>query len=461
MIGLGIREIEEAIKGKLLCGDDRCVAIGVSTDTRTMKPGDLFIALIGEHTDGHQFIPMAIEAGASGVVASNPSLIPVGTDVPIVMVRDTTLAFGDLAHYYRGLFNLKVIGITGSVGKTMTREMTASILATRFHVLKNEMNYNNEIGVPLTLLGIDKSHEVAVIEMAMRAKGEIQRLAEIAEPSIGVITNIGITHIERLGSREAIAQAKAELLRSLPSDGFAVLNSDDEFYHYLCDESPGKIVSFGLSDKADIVGTDLKPNERGHFEFMLNTPSGKARVRLPVMGIHSVRNALAASAAAYCIGIDPDRISAGLECFTQPPMRMQFITTNGGFSVISDCYNASPASMEAAIQSLDAMSGFDRKIAVLGDMLELGQYTMQSHYDIGRRLGSYKIDLLVAVGEFSREIERGANESGFPKSLINWCKNSSEAASLVRDIAQKDDLILVKGSRGMQMEKVVEALLNE
>ncbi|MHB1455419.1 MAG: UDP-N-acetylmuramoyl-tripeptide--D-alanyl-D-alanine ligase [Armatimonadota bacterium] len=461
MEALSIDEVVAATGGTMVCGNLDCKVTGICTDTRSISTGDLFFALQGENSDGHRFIRAAIESGACGAVNSDRNAIPANVDGAFILVPDTLIALGDLAAYYRSKFDVKVIGITGSVGKTMTREMTASILEQKLSVLKNEMNYNNEIGVPLALFKLESKHQAVVVEMAMRGIGEIRRLAQIAKPSIGVITNIGMSHIERLGSKDAIAQAKAELLAELPSDGIAVLNVDDDFYSMLRNKFSGKVISFGLSNEADITALDAESDENGFYSFRLTTPDGEIKVKLPVMGQHSMLNALAASASAYAMGVDMESMRDGLESFTQPSMRMEFTVTQGGYGVLNDCYNASPASVSAAIQTLNAICGYTRKIAVLGDMLELGDFAGKAHHDIGTALKNNGVDILVAVGELSEEIANGAIQSGFSVDAVYRCADSEDAALLLGDMISPGDAVLVKGSRGMKMEKIVRILLDD
>lgn len=458
---MSIQEVIASTNGRLICGDPHALSSGVSTDTRSIRSGDLFFALKGENSDGHGFIESALKSGASGIVASEIDAVPAECGEPVIVVDDTLAALGDLAGYYRSKFDAKVIGITGSAGKTMTREMIASILERRFIVLKNEMNFNNEIGVPLTLFKLNRTHQAVVMEMAMRGPGEIRRLAEISWPSIGVITNIGMSHIERLGSREAIASAKSELLEELPPDGIAILNADDECYPVLRGRFAGRIISFGVSEDADVSASDMAADENGFYTFALRMPDCSTMVKLPVMGYHSALNALAASAAAYAMGVGIDDICKGLEGFTLPSMRMEFASTEGGYGVLNDCYNASPASMAAALQTLSSICGYTRKIAALGDMLELGDFAREAHYDIGASLIGTGVDVLVAVGELSRQIAEGARASGFPPDSIYWCIDSGDAASLMDDMVAAGDVILVKGSRGMRMERIARVLLDD
>lgn len=454
-------EIVSPMGGELLQGDPCSSLTGVSTDTRTIERGDLFFALKGEHADGHRYLGDAAKAGAAGVVVSDASAVPVGSSVLAIRVDDTLRALGDLAKYYRARFRVRAVGITGSVGKTTTKEMLASVLGRRWNVLKNEANYNNEIGVPLTLLQLQDDHEAAVIEMAMRGAGEIRRLADIAQPSVGLITNIGITHIQRLGSRDAIADAKLELLDALPSDGLAIVNADDDYFERMKDRFDGRVISFGLSGEADVRASDVVCSGGGRCSFALLAEDESVQVNLPVLGYHNVPNALAAAAAAIGMGLDLHAVQDGLESFTLPGMRMDLINSKVGCSVLNDAYNASPASMLSALQTLSGLAGYRRKIAVLGDMLELGDCAYQVHKDIGSSLAQSGVDMLVTVGPLASSIAEGALEAGFPSDYVIACADSSEAAGVVAGRVEQGDVVLVKGSRGVRMEKIVRVLVGE
>ncbi len=457
---LSVLEILDAVKGQLLSGDENICVSGVSIDSRTVETGELFFALKGENTDGHQYVVSAIDAGAAGVVVSDDVCIPEGCSAAVIKVDDVLWAFGDLAAYYRRKFDVKVIGITGSVGKTSTKEMLASILERKWKVLKNAMNYNNEIGVPLTIFRMDSSHEVLILEMAMRGLGEIRRLASIAKPDIGVITNIGVSHIERLGSQSAIAEAKCELLDELPTDGIAILNAEDGYFPVVCKRYTGKIVSFGSSEDADVIGTRIKVSNNGRCDFVVLIEGGAIDVKLPVPGSHNVYNALAAAAVSVAMGVDLFTVRDGLESFDLPAMRMELVESKGGYGILNDAYNANPASMSAALRTLHALKDRNRKIAVLGDMLELGDYGPKAHKDIGSMVSGYGIDMLATVGELARKIADGARDKGFPEDSIRSYSSSAEAGIDLKNLVAKGDVVLVKGSRGMKMEQIVRSLLD-
>jgi len=458
---LSVHEIVTAIEGELLQGDPSSCATGVSTDTRTIKPGDLFFALRGERADGHRYVGAAAQAGAAGVVISNEGAAPSGCTAFVVKVDDPLWALGDLAGYYRTKFDVRVVGITGSVGKTTTKEMLASILGRKWKVLKNAANFNNEIGLPLALFRLDRSHKVVVLEMAMRGLGEIRRLASIAKPSVGVITNIGIAHIERLGSQGAIANAKAELIEELPPDGLAVINAEDGYSEVIRRKFGGRVISFGSCKTADVVGARIKCSSLGRYSFVLLVEGGAVEVKMPVLGHHNVYNALAAAAAAVGMGVDLSTIRDGLENFSLPAMRMELVKSKAGYVVLNDAYNASPASMLSALKTLETLTGHKRKIAVLGDMLELGSYAPKAHRDIGGSVACSDVQMLVTVGPLAGMIADGAKDAGFPGDRIQSYADSSEAAQKLAGQLVKGDAVLVKGSRAMKMEEIVRVLLGD
>lgn len=428
----------------------------ISTDTRTIGPGELFVPLVGENFDGHDFIGAAFERGAAGALCQSGRDMGKLGGKPLIEVPDTLMALQDIAAYSRAARDdLLVVGITGTNGKTTTKEMLAAIMSLRGPVLKNEGNLNNEIGVPLTLLRLDGSHWASVVEMGMSGFGEIKRLAEIARPSIGVITNIGPGHLEKLGSIEGVARAKGELVEGLPEDGKAVLNIDDPFLKDLAARNSGRLVAYGLSPNASVTASGIEESGAG-IGFRLITPAGAADVTLPVIGVHNVYNALAAAAAAWAVGLSISEIKEGLEMFRPVKMRMETMEI-GGARVINDAYNANPASMAAALTALVSVKEA-RKIAVLGDMLELGQSAEKAHFDVGRLAGAEGLALLVLVGSHARNTARGAAEAGMEEDRIIVASGAEEAAAVLAEKMRHGDNILVKGSRSMKMERIIEIL---
>jgi len=448
------KDVVKACGGEVLSGDLETKITGVSTDTRTLQPGDLFFALTGESSDGHKFLADALARGASGVVVSRK----VETKRLAIRVEDTLIALGELAAYYRGKFSPIVIGVTGSVGKTTTKEMIAAVAASRGPVLKNAGNFNNEIGLPLTLFELARKHKTAVVEMAMRGPGQIAYLAGIAKPSIGVITNVHMTHIELLSTLDAIADAKGELLDFLPDDGAAILNADDAYFDRLSKRSKARVVSFGESPRAGVRAVSAGLDSRGCCAFEVTTPTGSFDVRIPVPGEHNIKDALAAIAVGEVLGVGHEPMRDALARFEAPEKRSNVIPTRRGFVIIDDTYNASPASVHSALKTLAMIEG-GRKIAVLGDMLELGEHAVEAHIEIGRAAKDAGVDLLVVVGQLAKLISRAAIDAGLPVECVTELDESWQAAREVPLKVRERDVVLVKGSRAMKMERVVEGLI--
>ena len=450
-----LAQILLTLNGRILRPAEDVVVTGVSADSRLTRRGDLFFALVSER-DGHAFVNDAARAGAAAAVVSRR----IDVDLPMIEVPDTLKALGDLARAYRLTHDIPIVAVTGSVGKTTTKEMIGAVLERKYSTLKSEKNYNNDIGVPLTLLRLTPDHQAAVLEMAMRGSGEIYRLVNIARPTIAVITNVGLSHIGRLGSLEAVADAKAEILEGLPSNGLAVLNGDDERFELVRSRRVGRTVVFGTGEFCDIRATDVRIHPDGHPTATVLTPKGRTDLDLVVVGEHNVWNALAAIAVGIELGVPLDEARSALAVLKPPTMRSNLISSPLGFTVINDAYNAGPASMASAVRTLAAMEA-SRRIAVLGDMLELGDYADRAHLDIGRIVGERGIDQLVTVGEMSRRIAEGAVDAGLAAANILSYDSGSEVASDLKPRLRAGDLVLVKGSRGMKMETVVEDLLGE
>jgi UDP-N-acetylmuramoyl-tripeptide--D-alanyl-D-alanine ligase len=459
--GLPLTWIAEAL-GAEVVGDLSASVYGICTDTRQGAAGGLFFALQGENADGHRFVEPAFRAGAVAAVVAHRVEGVEGTQL---VVADTLRALGDLANAYRRQFPIPVIGVTGSVGKTSTKEMMATVLRTQYNVLANAKNYNNEIGVPLTLFGLRQEHQVAVIEMGMRALGEIDRLAEIAAPTIGVITNIGHAHIERVGSREGIAQAKAELLQRLPDGGVAVL-MESEFLPYLRERVPAQaqvvLCGFGANSSADAVA--LSPAETGAETLQVRIAGEVYRVPLSVVGTHHHANALLALAVAQVLHIPIPQAISALSAWGGAEGRMTIRTTADGMKILDDCYNAGPESMTSALKTLRQMTG-GGGVAVLGDMREMGEYAAGLHFELGPEVVDAQPRLLVTVGEMTPEIVRGAQlsaaEQQKPLPQLQHFATTAEAAAHIRELVQPGDTVLVKGSRAMEMEYILAALMGE
>lgn len=468
-----VDELREVISVKILAGRDSLSGKRrirqVSTDSRAIRRGDLFVALRGDRFDGHDFVPAALAQGAAGVIVHDEYCLPPtvvaacqaeGRSAPFVFgVRDPLFAYQQLATHHRSRFPIPVVAVTGSNGKTTTKDMVAAVLAQRWPVLKTEGNFNNRIGVPHTLFRITARHQAAVIEMGVDQQGQTTRLCEIVRPTIGLITNIGPDHLEFFGSMEGSAQAKAELLDMLPADGTAILNADDPYFDYLASRARCRVMSFGFSEMADVRASGVTTDAREGVTFRLHLP-GKSRptvVRIKVHGIHNVTNALAAAAVGAVVNLSGSMIAQGLSRFRPAAMRSQ-VVTHQGVHIINDCYNANPASMKAALQLLAQWSPARERIAVVGDMLELGPEACPLHREVGQFLATQGLSRLIACGTLGREIAEGARLGGMAASQIEEAADAAAAADRLKKMVRQDDVVLVKASRGMKMEQVVQAL---
>jgi UDP-N-acetylmuramoyl-tripeptide--D-alanyl-D-alanine ligase len=456
---LSVETVLAVTKGVLMQGDAGTSFTGVSTDSRSIKAGELFFALRGENFDGHRFSPEAMEHGGAGVVVEQEIDWPADKTIPVMKVADTLQALGDLAHYWRKKHPIPLVAVVGSNGKTTTKEMAAAILGKRYKVMKNTGNLNNLIGLPLSLLKMNSTDAVAILEMGMNRKGEILRLTHIAEPNLGILTNIGPAHVEGLGSIEGVMEAKGELLKGMGARGRFVFNADDPRVVELSKGFPGASQSFGILNRADWQAVAIRTRADGGVSFQLQGPAGRTPLSLQVIGRHQVYNALAAAAAAALLGARIDEIQEGLEGFTSPAMRMELLKLDKGIKVINDAYNANPRSMDAALLALQELAG-GRKIAVLGDMWELGAYTEQAHQELGRAVKEYGIDLLFLLGRFAPLVLRGAELAGMDPRKILIGKDHHALGLLLARTVKKGDWVLIKGSRIMRMEEIITELRN-
>ena len=449
---LSIKKIREAVGGKIVQGNPEAKIKNVCIDSRILKEEDLFIAIIGERFDGHSFLEEAVNKGAKAVIVDR-SIKPY-PNLSIIRVKDTTKALQDLAHYNRMRYkDLKVIGVTGSVGKTTTKDMLAWVLKQKYKVLKSEGNYNNHYGLPLSLLSLKGDEDIAVLEMAMSNLGEIKKLAEIAKPEIGVVTNVGQAHLENLDNVANVAEAKKELIEGLPEKGLAVLNYDNEYVRKMDSAFTGKkIIYYGLKDNADIYASNIKHNDKNiKFDLFYNDEEKNIVINKP--GEHNVYNALAAISIAREFNVDWDLIKESFKNLDFSSLRLD-VREKADFTVINDSYNANPLSMKAAIDVLKDISK-KRTIAVLGDMLELGPKKKEAHFEVGKYLAKKNIDILITVGELA-EIIANAAEDNMEKEKIYRVENNQMAYDILKDIIKKGDCILVKGSRKMKMEEIVD-----
>ncbi|MBW2241440.1 MAG: UDP-N-acetylmuramoyl-tripeptide--D-alanyl-D-alanine ligase [Deltaproteobacteria bacterium] len=477
-VPFSVAELVGWTQGRLSSGNADVQLKAVSTDTRTLSAGALFIAIRGPHHDAHDHLAAALEAGAAALLIERSTTATEDCNVPVIVVSDTTAALGALAAGHRNAFKGPVVGITGSNGKTTTKEMCAAILSLRGPCLKNRGNLNNAYGLPLTLLEREAAHEALVVELGMNHRGEIAPLAAIARPTIGVITNVGSAHIEHLGSQEEIAEEKGDLIAALPAEGVAVLNADDPRVMAQAPRTPAPILRFGKEQTADVRAENIRTTEAGGFAFDLVTAEGIVEAgrwpavvaglveagRWPAvvagLGEPTVINALAAAAAAFAAGAAPETVVRGLAAYAGVSGRMARIALPGGVVVIDDTYNANPQSMEAALRSLVNRSRGGRAFAVLGSMGELGPASEAAHRELGRLAGELGVAALSSYGEHAETLAEGAISGGLSVADVCVAKTHEELAAHLSPRLRSGDWVLVKGSRAMAMENVVALLSN-
>ena len=439
------------------CGgqiDDRFADVtffGANNDSRAVEPGQLFVALQGQR-DGHDFIPMAMERGAAAVLCSRPM-----GDIPAIVVEDTRKALGDIARGERNRLGLKVVGVTGSVGKSTTKEMICAVLGTTYRVSKTPANHNNDIGMPMAVLSIPEDTQIAVLEMGMNHFREIAYLASIAQPDVAVITNIGTMHIEHLGSQQGILRAKLEILEGMPSDGKVILNGDDPLLWNVHRQTLFRATYFGVQNPAcDYLGSHICQSDE-RLCFQAHYGEMQFPVELGLEGIHYVSDALAAIGVGMELGVEPTAIRGALRQFQNMAGRQEIFEVKG-VTIIKDCYNAGPESMAAALAVLGGRSG--RRIAVLGDMLELGVCAPAEHYRVGR-IAAEKADAVLAYGPNSSRIVSGAMTGGMANNMAKAFTEREELLSAMKRTIKAGDVVLVKGSHGMHMDQILNQFLEE
>lgn len=459
---LFVEEVLKATGGKLLQGEGDAFFQGISTDSRTVAEGELFIALKGVHFDGHHYALDALEKRARGVVIEEDKVRDVRWNGyrprVVIAVKDTLRALGDLARERRRKYRIPVVALTGSNGKTTTKEMIASCLETTFPILKTEGNLNNLIGLPLTLLNLTEKERMAILEMGMNVPGEIRRLTEIAEPDVGLITNIHKVHLEGMGSLDRVKEEKGELFRRMRRDGTILVNQDDPRVVDLASEFFGQRITYGIKDPADVMAKEIQLKGAGGTSFIMTLGGEEIKIILPLLGRHFVSNALSAIGVARLFGVEVKKAKEALEHFRPFPMRMEVVHLGGGKILINDAYNANPKSMAIALEILAEMKGKGRAIAVLGDMLELGDFTEEAHRRLGKKVRELSIDFLLTLGEEGPTVVESAIRHGLPRERGRVVENYSEAISILKQVIQEGDWVLVKGSRRMAMEKIVEGL---
>jgi len=449
-------EVASAVGGTVRGEKGSNVVVGsLVVDSRTASPGALFVALPGERTDGHRFVDAALENGAAA------ALVRRGWEGagPTVQVDDPAAALLELARSERESLRATVVGITGSTGKTCTKDLAAAVLSERFEVVASPASFNNEVGLPVTILSATEETEVLVCEMGSRGPGHIRLLCDVARPRIGVVTNVGVAHMELFGSRAILRDAKAELPEALPEDGTAVLNADDEVVRSYATRTPANtIVLFGMSRDAEVRAAAISVSrDTGAAEFELISPAGSVQVMLPVPGEHMVADALAAAAVGWSLGVTPEEVAHALAHASVSQGRMQ-VAFVGGIRLVDDSYNANPSSMAAALKAARWMAGKARCVAILGHMAELGPIADEEHERIGELAARLGIDELVVVGVEARLIAMGAQREGFEPDRIHMCDDVSQAIERLPVLVRRGDLVLVKASRVVRLERVVEAL---
>lgn len=461
MKDITILDILDKCNGKLVCGNKNSICDNFKTDTRKIEKGDTFVGIKGENFDGNALYEKALEKGATTCILQDVSIdkdvLKKYQDRNIIIVRDTIDTIGKLAKYKRSLFNIPVIGITGSVGKTSTKDIIASVVSKKYNTLKTEGNLNSDIGLPLTLLRLKEGHEAAVIEMGMNHKGEIEYLSNIANPTISVITNIGSSHIGNLGSRENILKAKLEILKGMTEDGTFIYNNDNDmlfnnkelFENY-------KNFNFGIENKSDIMAENISTTtEKSKFNVIIKDK--EYNIEVPVSGKHFVYNSLCAIAVGLSLGIDILEIKSGIKEFSLTKNRMEVNNLKNNIIVINDAYNASYDSMKVALEYLGSFNN-KYKIAVLGDMLELGEFSDELHFNVGKSVYENGIDLLITVGNSSKKIAEGAYIMGMSKENVYSVDNNEEAIKLLNKVIVSNSAILLKASNPMKFIEIYNKL---
>jgi UDP-N-acetylmuramoyl-tripeptide--D-alanyl-D-alanine ligase len=448
---LSISRIAKLAEAKLETGDGKVSIERISTDSRTIKKGELFVALRGENFDGHAFVENVAKSGAAAAIVDHKWTRRVPKSFAIVRADDTLLAYQNLAANYRKSLSLKVLAITGSNGKTSTKDFAASVLGRKFRVTKTQGNFNNHVGLPRTILEATSEDQAAVWEIGMNHPGEIATLARIAAPDAAIITNVGVAHIEFMGTRDAIADEKGALAEAVSSAGTVILNADDPFSEQIARRTRARVVFAGIEAGA-LHATDIEQRSEGS-EFTILEDAHRCRAQLSVPGLHMVQNALLAVAAGRAFGVPLEECAIGLATSPLMKARLQIKEING-VEFLDDSYNANPDSMKAALRTLVELPADGKRIAVLGEMRELGAESQRGHEEVGKEAATLGIDQLIGIGEMGAVIAQAANSSGLEKTSA--VRSTSEAAEILTNMAEPGDLILIKGSRLARTEEVIE-----
>lgn len=453
-----LNDVLKATAGTLVSGLPETFFHGISTDSRSIKKGNLFVALKGDQFDGHDFLKAVIKEGAVGILAHDEgkiNQIPSGSISSVIKVVDTQVALGDLAQAWRKKFNIPVIGLTGSSGKTTTKEMIAAILGREKNILKTEGNLNNLIGLPQTIFRLNAKHEIMILEMGTNIRGEIKRLTQIAQPNIGLITNIGPAHLAGFGSVDVVTEEKKDLFFNMPPSGIAIINLDDKAVATSNEQWRGAKVTFSMSPNADISVKDIEKNGARGVSFNLVIDGNAQKVEMKIVGLHHVYNAMAAAAVAFATGIDQKTIAEGLAAFRPFSGRMEMIKLHNGSFLLDDSYNANPASVREALMTLKDLKTNRNGFVFLGDMLELGVESEEMHRKIGMLMATIGVNALFLQGDFSKITAGGAQEGGLSPENIFFLSDKENGIDYLKKHLKKGDWILVKGSRGMKMERIV------
>ena len=457
-----VKEVSSAINGRQISGSPDEFVKGLSTDSRKITPGYIFLALKGDRYDGHNFTTNAINAGAMGVIVESDTTIAnklFNNNLVVINVSSTLKALGDLASWWRKQWGGKVIAITGSNGKSTTKEMTASILSLKAKTMKSPGNFNNRIGLPLTILLLQEHHKLAVLEMGMNMPGEIARLTQIADPDIGLITNVARAHLEGLDDLHGVMRAKGELLGIMSEESTAILNGDDEVYEQLSSTFKGRVITFGLGKANQVRAEKIKKIGDRTQAFNICIKGEELPIKIHLPGIHNVLNALSGAAIAFCLSTSNELIAQGLENFRPIKGRFHFIDLKGGIRIIDDTYNANPSSLRAALQTIKDLAGKNQGLVVgLGEMMELGKESSKYHFDAGQLVADMNARHLVVMGEHGRNVIEGACKGGMDRKQTHIATTHAEMSDSIKAHIQKGDILFMKGSRKVALDKVVEVI---